>query len=316
MRKKIEVVSYNPKWPEMFEGEAKRIKQALGENCIAVHHVGSTAVPGLAAKPKIDIIAVVKDTSKINPGLENLGYENRGEFNIPFHCGFAKREADSNVNLHIYELGNPEVELNLLFRDYLRNHPEASAEYANLKLSLISQSSSHEKVSGPFSGYNLGKDQFIKKILAKTGFNSLCMRFCTHHDEWDAARNLRKKYFFGPLGIDDPYTWTFNHKDHVHFVFYQGVEIIGYAHIQLWPGQRAALRIIVIDELYRHHGIGSQFLQLCERWLKNQGIRSLHDEARPNAVKFYRKNGYIEVPFQDPSGEPPSTLDLAMGKVL
>jgi GNAT superfamily N-acetyltransferase len=76
------------------------------------------------------------------------------------------------------------------------------------------------------------------------------------------------------------------------------------------------LRIFVIDEAYRDQGYGSQFLQLCEQWLKNHGIYSLHDEARPSAVKFYRINGYIEMPFEDPTGEPPSPHDIAMGKIL
>jgi GNAT superfamily N-acetyltransferase len=139
---------------------------------------------------------------------------------------------------------------------------------------------------------------------------------CTHYAEWEAAKRLRRKYFFDPLSISDPYTWTFDHPEHAHLVLYQGVEIIGYAHIQFWPEHRAALRIIVIDEDYRQHGLGSQFLQLCEQWLKKQGIKSLHDEARPNVVSFYRKNGYTEMPFEDPSGEPPSSQDIAMGKKL
>ena len=125
---------------------------------------------------------------------------------------------------------------------------------------------------------------------------------------------MMQKYFF--KSNTDPYTWTFDHPEHAHLVLYQGVEIIGYAHIQFWPEQRTALRIIVIDENYRQHGLGSQFLQLCEQWLKSQGIKSLHDEARPNVVGFYRKNGYAEMPFEDPSGEPPSPHDIAMGKKL
>jgi hypothetical protein len=70
------------------------------------------------------------------------------------------------------------------------------------------------------------------------------------------------------------------------------------------------------DESYRQQGLGSQFLQLCELWLKKQGIQSLQDEARPDAVKFYRKNGYVEMPFEDPTGEPPSPQDVAMEKKL
>jgi GNAT superfamily N-acetyltransferase len=198
----------------------------------------------------------------------------------------------------------------------LRHHPEARDEYARLKEDLLMDSASFEKKNSMFTGYNLGKDAFISKVLKAANFNRIRIMRCTHYAEWDMAKKLRQKYFFDPLGITDPYTWTFDHKDHVHFVLYQGVEIIGYAHIQLWPDHRAALRIFVIDEAYRHHGFGSQFLQLCERWLKKQGIRSLHDEARPDAVKFYRKNGYAEMPFLDPSGEPPSPQDIAMGKKL
>lgn len=314
--KVIEVVPYNPIWPTLFNLESISLKEVLGENCIAVHHVGSTSVPGLAAKPKIDIIVVVESTHKIYSGLENIGYESRGEYNIPFHCGFSKRTSQYKVNLHVYEEGNPEIELNLLFRDYLRNHSEACKEYAALKFNLIKHPSSHEKNGMRLSGYNLGKDHFIKKILKTSGFNALCLRFCTHYEEWEAAKKFRQHYFFDGAGIVDPYTWTFDHKEHVHFIFYQGVEIVGYAHIQFWEDQRAALRILIIDEPYRDHGIGSHFLQLCERWLKKQGIHSVHDEARVDAVKFYRKNGYIEMPFKDPSGEPPSAQDVAMGKNL
>lgn len=138
----------------------------------------------------------------------------------------------------------------------------------------------------------------------------------SHIDEWAFAKKMRQKYFFDPLSISDPFTWTFINKEHIHVILFRSHEMIGYAHIQFWPHQRAALRIFVIDETYRHYGYGSQFLQLCEQRLKNHGIHSLHDEARPSAVKFYRKNGYIEMPFEDPTGEPPSPHDIAMGKIL
>lgn len=139
---------------------------------------------------------------------------------------------------------------------------------------------------------------------------------CCLDNEWEFARKLRTKYFFEPLSIADPYTWTFTHKEHAHFILYQGDTMVGYAHIQLWPQHRAALRIIAIEEPYRNRGLGSQLLHLCEEWLKSQGIKSLHDEARPSSIPFYRKNGYREMPFNDPSGEPPSPYDLALGKVL
>lgn len=139
---------------------------------------------------------------------------------------------------------------------------------------------------------------------------------CTQLTEWETVKRLRNKYFFDPISISDPYTWTFDHPEHFHLVLYKGVEIVGYAHIQFWREQRAALRIIVIDEEHRKKGLGSRFLHLCEQWLKGQEIKSIHDEARPNVVSFYRRNGYTEMPFDDPSGEPPSIHDIALGKIL
>ena len=312
----IEVVPYDSNWPRLFEEEATKIKQALGENCIAVHHVGSTSVHGLCAKPKIDIILVVKDRAITTQNLETIGYRYRGEFNIPLHLGFTKRNQIPEVNLHVYEEGNPEIELNLLFRDYLRTHPEAREEYANLKLNLIKQDSSHRKMNARVSAFNLGKDTFIKKILDQAGFKGICMRLCTHDDEWEAARNFRQKYFFDKEPIDDPYTWTFDHKDHAHLILYKGIEIVGYAHIQLWPEQRAALRIIVIDEHFRGQGFGGHFLKLCERWIKQQGYKTLHTQSSPDAYKFYKNLGYRELAFNDPDGYESDPQDIDMGKIL
>ena len=132
--------------------------------------------------------------------------------------------------------------------------------------------------------------------------------------EWDAVRLLRQKYFF--KSKEDPYTWTFTHKDHVHFVFYKNAEIIGYAHLQLWPENRAALRIIVIDERHRKLGFGSQFLRLCERWLYHQGFKKLLIQSSKEAYQFYRKHGYIEMPFNDPDGYESDPQDTEIGKCL
>ena len=315
MSKHIVVLPYNPDWPNIFEAEAQKIKNGLGDNCIALHHVGSTSVPGLSAKPVIDMIGVIKNPESAIQSLENLGFKSKGEYNIPMRLYFNRSEG-IGTNLHVYEEGHPEIELNLLFRDYLRDHPEVREEYASVKENLLKDSASFDKKNSMFTGYNLGKDVFIRKVLKAANFSRIRMMRCTHYAEWDMAKKLRQKYFFSPLGITDPYTWTFDHKDHVHLILYQGVELIGYAHIQLWPDYRAALRIFAVDEPYRHHGFGSQFLQLCERWLKKQGFHSLHDEARPDSVKFYRRNGYTEMTFEDPSGEPPSPQDVAMGKKL
>lgn len=158
--------------------------------------------------------------------------------------------------------------------------------------------------------------QHIKKMGMSMSVNELKMIKTTTKHEWDVACHFRQFYFFDKAGLSDPYTWTFEHDSHVHFVLYHGSDIIGYTHLQLWPKDRAALRIIVIDEEKRNHQYGSQFLSLCENWLKNQGYHSLHVESSPAALKFYRNNGYIDMPFEDPDGYEGDVRDTPVGKVL
>lgn len=310
--KQLNVVPYKTIWPNLFESEAAQIRLALKQNVIAIHHIGSTAVPGLLSKDKIDIIAVVKDQRQTIIPLEAAGYIYKGEWNIPFKYGFVKR-GEVDVNLHVYEEGHPEIELNLLFTDYLRKNSAARDEYANLKRHLLKDPDSFERQNGPFSGYTLGKSTFINSILKKIAFNRVRFLRCSHHEEWRVAQLFRQKYFFDEVSILDPYTWTFNHE---HFILYQGVEIIGYAHIQRWPQNRAAMRIIVIDEAYRNQGFGSQFLDFCERWLQTQGYKSLHVESNLQALAFYQKNHYIPMPFCDPDDYESDPQDIPLGKIL
>ena len=137
-----------------------------------------------------------------------------------------------------------------------------------------------------------------------------------HCEEWQAAQNFRQKYFFDKVSMVDPYTWTFDHPDHVHFILYQKESIIGYAHIQFWPNARAALRIIVIDEIYRGQKYGEYFLKLCEKWLHQQKFKSIHTESSPQAFPFYQKQKYVNMPFDDPDGYENDPNDIALGKIL
>lgn len=134
--------------------------------------------------------------------------------------------------------------------------------------------------------------------------------------EKEKALHLRQKYFFDRHGIQDPYLWTFDHKDHLHFVLYKEQEIVGYIHLQLWPEQRAAIRIIVIDEPYRCQGLGKQLLSHCEHDLERRGIQLLQTESNGDAYAFYKRLGYYEMPFDDPEGVPTDPRDIAMGKEL
>jgi RimJ/RimL family protein N-acetyltransferase/GNAT superfamily N-acetyltransferase len=142
------------------------------------------------------------------------------------------------------------------------------------------------------------------------------VRMMTLPIERETAKRFRQKYFFDRVPVQDPYLWTFDHKDHLHFILYDGDEIVGYAHVQLWPDHRAAMRIIVIDEPARGHRLGTVLMKSCERALKNRGITLLQTEASPAAYHFYKKLGYVEMPFDNPEREPTHPSDRAMGKYL
>ncbi len=311
MKRNIEVVAYNLSWPEMFASEATLIKQALGNNCIIIHHIGSTSVPGLNAKPIIDILPVVKDIQEVDKAtkeMEGLGYEAKGEYGIAFRRYFQKSRNIRTHNVHVYEEGDPEINRYLKFRDWMRSHEDDAQAYANLKVELAA------KFPHNILQYCNGKDTFVASIDAKDGFDGWRMVKGLTDREWATVRTLRQKYFF--KSNIDPYVWTFEHKDHVHFVFYKNSDIIGYTHLQLWAECRAALRIIVIDENYHNRGFGSQFLKLCERWLCHQGFKMLLIQSSPEAYKFYCQHAYVKMPFNDPDGYETDPRDIEIGKLL
>lgn len=303
----VEVVPYNVRWPEMFAQEAARICAALGENCVAIHHIGSTSVPGLCAKPIIDMAPVVKDILKVDAArLENLGYEGRGELGMLFRRYFSNHVC----HLHIWEEDSPEIDKHLIFRDYLIKNPDEFRRYEALKLSLA-QTFPKDRAS-----YTLSKDDLIRELLQKAGFQGITMVQALLAREWEAVKSLRQRYFFDALSIPDPYTWTFEDSNHFHIALLKGCHIIGYAHLQFWSDSRAALRIIVIEEAYRNQGIGRQFLKNLERWLTHRNLKSFHIQASPAAYAFYKQAGYAKMPFNDPDGYEGDSRDIDVGKVL
>ncbi|MFN7709933.1 MAG: GNAT family N-acetyltransferase [Holosporales bacterium] len=310
---RVEIKPYDPNWPQVYEKEAVLIRQTLGDNCLAIHHIGSTAVPGLTAKPIIDMIPVVRDITEVdrhNASMEALGYKAMGENGIPCRRFFTKTEGMGGYNIHVFEQNNPEIDRHLKFRDWMRAHPEDRQAYAELKKNLAIRFKEDR-----FS-YCVGKEDFITAIDKKAGWFGLRFVKALTPREWQAAKHFRDTYFFGPHGIEDPYAWTFNHADHAHLVLYQGTEIIGYAHIQFWPDQRAAIRIIAVDENKQNQNAGSAFLGLMEKWLKSLGLKSIHAESRQSSLRFYLKNGYTSMAFDDPEGHASDPHDIPVGKKL
>ena len=140
MSQSIVIADYDPQWSQLYEIEAQRISNALGDLLIAIEHVGSTSVPGLAAKPRIDFmpgVASEEDLDRTIAPMTALGFQyiSKYEDEMPYRRLFA-RDATPDliaVNIHTVAVGSEFWERHLLFRDYLRANPDIADQYARLK---------------------------------------------------------------------------------------------------------------------------------------------------------------------------------------
>ena len=159
----IQLAEYDPNWPELFRREEERIRAALGERVVRLEHVGSTAVPGLAAKPIIDMCLVVADSGEEEtyvPALEAAGYVLRiREPEWYEHRCF--KGPDTNVNLHVYSEGCPEIERYLLFRDRLRTDQADRVLYERTKRELAKREWKYVQ------NYADAKTEIVEAIIAR-----------------------------------------------------------------------------------------------------------------------------------------------------
>ncbi|MFW8052858.1 GrpB family protein [Vagococcus fluvialis] len=163
MTLKIEVVPYQSDWIELFQEEKMQLTRVISEeNFISLHHIGSTSVPSLSAKPIIDLLLVVKDISKLdldNEKIASLGYLPRGEFGISGRRYFPKGGDNRTHHLHAFQYDNAyDISRHLLVRDYLRTHAEARKSYANIKIAGA------KKYPLNIDGYGDYKDSFVKQL--------------------------------------------------------------------------------------------------------------------------------------------------------
>ena len=164
---KIYMVSHDPKWRQLFQQEAEQLTAVLGSSVAAVHHIGSTAIPTIYAKPVLDLLLVVQDLAALDtkqPRMEALGYEALGEFGIPGRRYFRRDNlsGERTHQVHVFENDSPQIKRHLAFRDYLINRPETAQEYSDLKRELAA------KHPEDIEAYMDGKDEFIKKIDMRT----------------------------------------------------------------------------------------------------------------------------------------------------
>ena len=135
-------VPHDRRWAAMFQDEQSRIAEALSVPQHAIHHIGSTAIPDILAKPIIDILLEVSDLAWLDQfagALERLGYEAMGEFGIAGRRYFRKTSPDGvrTHHLHAFLSGSPDVARHIAFRDYLKTYPDQARRYSELKQSLL-----------------------------------------------------------------------------------------------------------------------------------------------------------------------------------
>jgi GrpB-like predicted nucleotidyltransferase (UPF0157 family) len=159
----IDVTEADPAWPQRYEVVADRIREALGWRVLQLEHVGSTSVPGLAAKPIIDIDLTVADPDREQdyiPGLETIGF--RLVIREPWWYGHRALRADEPAcNLHVFGPDSPEPVRHRIFRDWLRGNPADRDRYAAIKRQAASEANAHGE---DVMQYNARKEQLIREI--------------------------------------------------------------------------------------------------------------------------------------------------------
>ena len=166
LARRVEIAEYDPKWVMLYRNEKGKIQAAIGHVAGAVEHIGSTAVPGLGAKPIIDIMVAIRLLSEADKCLEplrSIGYEYQPqhEVSMPERRFFSKGEPpiEQHYHLHMVEKRSEFWKQHLAFRDYLRTHPEKARQYYELKKKLASAYGSDRE------GYTEAKTQFIESVV-------------------------------------------------------------------------------------------------------------------------------------------------------
>ncbi len=164
----IQIVDYDPEWPRLYEREAERVQSTLGDRVLLIEHVGSTSVPGLAAKPKIDMLLVVAnsaDESAYVPALETAAYVlTIREPDWYEHRMF--KGPDTDINLHVFSSGCREIDHMLLFRDWLRSNESDRRLYERTKRKLARNNWKY------MQNYADAKTAVVKEILIRAQKNS------------------------------------------------------------------------------------------------------------------------------------------------
>ena len=162
-RNKVILVPHDDNWGNEYRLAKAELINIFGDNIVEIHHVGSTAIKGIVAKPILDIAVVIKDEALLNmAGMESAGYEYRGDAGVPGRFYFVRRvNGDiSTHHIHCYLKDNDDYNSLVLFANYLNNHPEYAKQYNDLKIKLA------REYPDDRGAYGEGKTAFIERIVA------------------------------------------------------------------------------------------------------------------------------------------------------
>jgi GrpB-like predicted nucleotidyltransferase (UPF0157 family) len=165
---KVRLAVHDPAWASAFTIERNRLSKALADMHPRIEHIGSTSIPGIVAKPLLDIMVGIPDMAEHPRAVEPLvalGYEHKGEFGIPGRQFFVLGDAaHSTHHLHLEQYGGHFWRLNLVFRDHLRTSADARDRYAAEKRRLVAEFREEREK------YTAGKDAIIRELLREAGW--------------------------------------------------------------------------------------------------------------------------------------------------
>ncbi len=169
----IEMADHNPRWKEQFDAEARLIRKVFGSEMVGIYHIGSTAIPGIKAKPIIDMLGEVKDIGAVpyfNTEMSKIGYQAKGEMGITGRQYFRKGKRTVHTHhLHIFQAGHPEIRRHLAFVNYMNSHPAEALEYSALKSKLVEEFRTNPE------RYTMAKTDFIRLIDEKVARETKAM---------------------------------------------------------------------------------------------------------------------------------------------
>lgn len=165
--RRYELIKYDPVWASRFDEIASNIKPIFGDNLVQIEHVGSTAVPGMTAKPIVDVSVAVKDLASVPAvyeAMKELGFQPLGDFiqRTEPEEYFVQNGENSNdrlANIHVMQVGNPEINDMITLRDFLRSNASAADEYVKQKQLLMKQYGSDD-----YNAYSKNKRSFLERL--------------------------------------------------------------------------------------------------------------------------------------------------------